>query len=312
MWALALPGAERGTVNGMLPDFRFVLGAILAIAVLAVAGLGLMTSVQLVHEARMNPIENARSLAFAGHPEWNQFYEPEGARRFQGLAGKTEGPVAEAGLENAAETAGIAPPVVAPPMIAPPTIELLGTEERMASLPAHRLDPIIAPAIAPVMADDTPDTPATGPPPAVETPAAPAIAAPPGDAARTPAPDTTSVAPPAARVADAPATWPGPDHLEETQTPTREPTPAPAQPQAAKDPPQNAALPTPRARPQAPFRRAVARAHIRVAPVRQQPPQNSGFPGTYTPWPGYETQFTGATAKKNTGKPTGTLASRPQ
>jgi hypothetical protein len=297
MWALALPGAERGTVNGMLPDFRFVLGAILAIAVLAVAGLGLMTSVQLVHEARMNPIENARSLAFAGHPEWNQFYEPEGARRFQGLAGKTEGPVAEAGLENAAETAGIAPPVVAPPMIAPPTIELLGTEERMASLPAHRLDPIIAPAIAPVMADDTPDTPATDPPPAAETPAAP---------------DTTSVAPPAARVADAPATWPGPDHLEETQTPTREPTPAPAQPQAAKDPPQNAALPTPRARPQAPFRRAVARAHIRVAPVRQQPPQNSGFPGTYTPWPGYETQFTGATAKKNTGKPTGTLASRPQ
>src|SRR3984893_2467901 len=95
-WAPTLPGAERGTVNGMLPDFRFVLGAILAISMLAVAGLGLVTSVRLLHEAQMNPREDQRSLAFAGHAEWNQFYDPDGARRFEGLAGKTEGPLAPA------------------------------------------------------------------------------------------------------------------------------------------------------------------------------------------------------------------------
>src|SRR3984893_217451 len=109
------PGAERGTVNGMLPDFRFVLGAILAIALLVVAGLGVITSVQFVHQTRMGPLEDQRSLAFAGHAERNPFYDPDSARRFEGLATKTEGPVAR--LETPAETSAIAPlfaPSIAP------------------------------------------------------------------------------------------------------------------------------------------------------------------------------------------------------
>jgi hypothetical protein len=306
-WAPMRPGAERGTVNGMLPDFRFVLGAILAIAVLAVAGLGLATSVQLAHEARMNPIEDARSLAFAGHAEWNQFYDPEGARRFEGLAGKTEGPVAGARLETAAETSGIAPPVTAP----------AGAQERTAGIPANRLDPDIAPVIADDKApDQTPETdlPHADPAPAAETPAAVTIAAPPAEAAGVQAPDVpgTTVAP-SARVASAPADLPGPDLPRETHTPTRETTQAPAQPQATGGPLQDSAPPTPRARPKAHFRRKIARAHIRnVAPVSPQTVQNSGFPTAYTPWPGFDTQFTGATTKKNTGKLTGTLANRPQ
>src|SRR6202163_1583644 len=100
-WAPTRPGAERGTVNGMLPDLRFVLGAILAIALLGVTGLGLVTSVRLAQEARISPIEDARSLAFAGHGQWNQFYDPDGARRFEGLAGPTQGPGAGARIESA-------------------------------------------------------------------------------------------------------------------------------------------------------------------------------------------------------------------
>jgi hypothetical protein len=61
------------------------------------------------------------------------------------------------------------------------------------------------------------------------------------------------------------------------------------------------------------LRRKIARAHIRrVVPASQQTSQNSAFPPAFTPWPGYENQFTGPTAKTNTGRLTGTVANRPQ
>jgi hypothetical protein len=236
--APARPGAERGTVSDMRPDFRFILGAILAIALLAVAGLGLVTSVRLMQEARISPIGDARSLAFAGGAGSNRFYDPEVARRFEGLAGPTEDPLAEAPPEAPAESAASAP--------------------------------------------------------AAETPAA-------------------------ERVASAPATLPEPDLSQEiqirtqpeTQMPTQESAPAP--PQAAGDPPRDSASPTPRARPKPVLRRKIARAHIpRVVPASQQTSQNSAFPPAFTPWPGYENQFTVPTATMNTGRLTGTVANRPR
>src|SRR5580704_5848589 len=127
------PGAERGTVNRMLPDFRFVLGAILAITLLAVAGLGLVTSVRLVQEARINPIEDARSLAFAGQAQWNQFYDPEGTRRFEDWGGKA--PATEARLETPAETAEMPPPVAAP---APAAVPPEAPQDQTASLPVRQ------------------------------------------------------------------------------------------------------------------------------------------------------------------------------
>jgi hypothetical protein len=133
----------------MLPDFRFILGAILAITLLAVAGLGLVTSVRLVQEARISPIEDARSLAFAGHAQWNQFYDPDGARRFEDMAGKT--PATEARLETPAETAEMPPPVPAP---APAAVPPEPPQEQTASLPARQPDPIIGAVDAPSMADD--------------------------------------------------------------------------------------------------------------------------------------------------------------
>jgi hypothetical protein len=277
----------------MLPDFRFVLGAILAIALLAVAGLGLVTSVQLVHEARLVPLEDSRTLAFAGHAEWNQFYDPDGARRFEGLAGKTEGP---AQLETPAETPVIAPTIAL--LIAPSD-----PEARTAGIPPSGLEADLA------HEDITQDkTPQTAPPPMAETPAAVTVAAAPAEAAGAPAPDapgtTASGTPPAERLASAPATSSGPD-LE---------TLAPTQPQAAGDPLPDLAPPTPRARPKIHLRRRIARAHFRrVVPTTQQTWPNSGFPTTEAPWPGYDTQFTGTTTpKKSTGKLTGTLSNRPQ
>jgi hypothetical protein len=232
----------------MRPDFRFILGAILAIALLAVAGLGLVTSVRLMQEARISPIGDARSLAFAGHAGSNRFYDPEGAQRFEGLAGRTEGPLAEARPEAPAESAATSPPVTAPPVTAPAAET--AAVERVASAPATLPEPDLSPEIQ------------------IRT-------------------------------------------QLETQTPTQES--APAQPQAAGDPPRDSAPPTPRARPKPVVRRKIARAHIRrVIPASQQTSQNSAFPPAFTPWPGYENQFTVPTAKMNAGKLTGTVANRPQ
>jgi hypothetical protein len=274
---------EHGTVNGMLPDFRFVLGAILALTMLAVGGLGLVTSVRLVREAHMAPLDESRSLAFAGHAEWNQFYDPDAARRYEALAGKTEAPVAEARLEPPAETP--APPETAPPAIAQPA-----PEEQTAALPAHQPEPAVAAEVAPVGADDkapekTPDADPVAPP-------------------------AQTTAPNGERVASLPAP-PGSGPPEETRTPSQDA--APAQPQTAEPqatPPQateaqlqDSLPPTPRARPKLHVHRRLARARIRTIPVvTQQPPETSGFPA---PWPGYDNQFAGTTTKTNAGKLTG-------
>ena len=306
----------------MLPDFRFVLGAILAITLLAVAGLGLVTSVRLVQEARINPIEDARSLAFAGQAQWNQFYDPEGARRFEDMAGKA--PATEARLETPAETAEMAPPVAAAavPHEAP--------QDQTASLPVRQPDPVIGAVDAPSIADDRP--PASDPPPTTdpaqlpETATAVSVAAPPAQApappaAAAPAPEVPAPpeagVPSAERVASAPAMVPESDLRQEPAAdPPAEPqveprSETPAETETAVDPLQNP--PTPRVRPKPSFRRRILRAHIhRAAPVSQQTTQNSGFPPSPA-WPSYDNQFTGATAtKKNAGKLTGTLTNRPQ
>jgi len=75
----------------MLPDFRFVIGAILAIVVLGVAALGLTTAARLSHEAKVGPPEATRSVAFDERADWNQFSDPALARRFDVLARQPEG-----------------------------------------------------------------------------------------------------------------------------------------------------------------------------------------------------------------------------
>ena len=276
----------------MLPDVRFVLGAFLAIAVLGVAGLGLVTSVQLVREAHMVPLEDTRSLAFSGHTEWNQFYDPDAARGFGGSGSKAENPVAAARLQT---------PEATSPAIAP-----AGPAERTASIPANRIEPGVA--------DDK--TAQTLSPPMAETPAALTVAVPPIEAAGTPAPGTTEPgAPPAEGVASAPATSPEPNLPQETQMPTQVPALLPTQetgqPQASDAPLWDSAPPIPRAHPEIHFRKRIARTHIRrTVPTTQQTVQNPGFPA---PWPGFDNQFAGTpTTRKNTSKLTGTVPDRPQ
>ncbi len=307
----------------MLPDFRFVLGAILAITLLAVAGLGLVTSVRLVQEARINPIEDARSLAFAGHAQWNQFYDPEGARRFEDLAGKA--PPTETRLETPAETAEMPPPVAAPaPAAVPQGAPREAPQQETTNPPAGQPDPVVGDAGN--TADDKP--PASDPrpaePPQLPEPAtAASVAPPPAAAAAAAAPEPPAPpgagAPSTERVASAPTLVPEADlRGEPAREPPLEPqvgprpgAPAPAKTETAVDP--LPIPPTPRARPKPTFRKRIVRAHIhRAAPVSPQTTQNSVFPPTPT-WPSYDNQFTGTTAtKKNAGKLTGTLTNRPQ
>ncbi len=75
----------------MLPDLRFAIGAILATSMLAVTTLGLFTATRLTHQAKPGPLETSRNLAFDDRSDWNQFYDPESARRFEELARKSDG-----------------------------------------------------------------------------------------------------------------------------------------------------------------------------------------------------------------------------
>src|SRR6185295_14119371 len=59
----------RANGDAMLPDFRFLIGAILATTVLGVAAFGLATSVRLSHQAKISPLEASRSFAFAERNE---------------------------------------------------------------------------------------------------------------------------------------------------------------------------------------------------------------------------------------------------
>ena len=50
--------------SNMLPDLRFVIGAVLATVVLGVTALGLISSIRLAHESRTAPLEATRPLAY--------------------------------------------------------------------------------------------------------------------------------------------------------------------------------------------------------------------------------------------------------
>ena len=334
----ARPGAERGTVNRMLPDFRFVLGAILAITLLAVAGLGLVTSVRLVQEARINPIEDARSLAFAGHAQWNRSYDPEGARRFEDWPARPRRP--RRGSTRRRKPADL---------VRGDRATGLRRRPRRNRPPAsgRQPDPVVGrcagarprprpPEKAPASGSGPHATCSRGRDRGGGDEPGPAEGDG-GQAPDVPAP-TGSVAPPTEQVASAPAALPE----EETQTETRSatqmppqetalapsqaaadppPDSSPATPQAATEPPPDSSPPNaagghrsaagslaahPAGASEAPFAKTdCTRAQAPRRPASPQPTQNSGLPLASPPsssqsWPGYDNQFTGATARKRT------------
>jgi hypothetical protein len=103
------------TVDGMLPDLRFALGATLAMTVLGVTSLGIVMSVQLVHEARDGSFEASRSLAFADTGgARNPFYDPA-PRPFPVVNDAPEEAAADATAPSAAEGSSDDPPSLSDP-----------------------------------------------------------------------------------------------------------------------------------------------------------------------------------------------------
>src|SRR6516162_6705408 len=87
----------------MLSSLRFIIGAILAGATLYVSALGLLATARLKHMAKAGPIEVSRHLLFDDRADWNQFYDPDSARRFEKLARRPE-------ASEPAETSALAAP----------------------------------------------------------------------------------------------------------------------------------------------------------------------------------------------------------
>jgi len=268
----------------MLPDLRFAFGAMLAIAMLAVAGFGLAISSQLLHEARVSSLEPAPALAYAGQAKNNPFYDPDSAMRFTRALGQPD-------------EATALPPVATPPepIPAPPTIP-----DESAAVPVHRAEastagaeaaePAPAPATepTPTPAAETSPTPTpapsqeTKPPEATET-SAPSDNPKPPEATREAAGDGARPVEPEA-VANAPAASPGTDirKAEDAQ-------PSVGNPAESAPPPAPAAKPVHR------------RPRPRVARARQpaqQGSQYSGFPSSNTPWPSYGNQWGSPPATK--------------
>jgi hypothetical protein len=123
---LALQDRPARTVNRMLPNFRFVIGAVLATALLAVTALGLFASVHATHQMNVGPLEASRNLVFDDRTVWNQFNDPEAARRFMELMRRLA-PADEPAETAADQAAPPTPPAVATapeaPVPAAPEIE---------------------------------------------------------------------------------------------------------------------------------------------------------------------------------------------
>jgi hypothetical protein len=56
------------------------------LSLLAVVCLSLVAAVYLTHQHKVGPLERSRNLPFYDRSDWNQFYDPESARRFAGFA----------------------------------------------------------------------------------------------------------------------------------------------------------------------------------------------------------------------------------
>ena len=114
----------------MLPDLRFLVGAVLATALLAVAGLGLLSAVKIAQQARISPLEASRSLAFA--PEQHRPPLPDTTPRF-GMS-LPDDPFANL-------PRGTAPDVLAAPAIV--ASEIIAAPEVVAQAPALSAAPEI-------------------------------------------------------------------------------------------------------------------------------------------------------------------------
>jgi len=225
--------AGRKTVYRMWPDFRFVIGAALALAVLAVAAIGLLTAVRVTHQAKVGPFESSRSLVFDNRTDWNPFYDSDNARRFDALARKSEGAQPPPAGDG---PAGTADPVEATAAVTPADRDEAAGERTAPAADAADASEVATPASAaaapePASAlltgDTAPAAPATDDPSVTGTLSA---TAPGADDAAKPTAESEPGDPPAAadRLANAPAT-PAVATPEQAPSPSAMPETSPAE-----------------------------------------------------------------------------------
>jgi hypothetical protein len=282
--------ADAGAVNGMLPDLRFVLGASLAIAMLAVAGFGLAISTQLLHEARMSPVESTQSLAYAGQAEDNPFYDPNSVLRFTKGVGKPEDAAVPLRAEKTPEPIPAPQLVPEEPITPPDRIEANVAGEKAADPSPPAVEPAAAERPAPAEGTRPPEAAAASLPAESERAANAPAASPAADIRKD---ENTPPAEPE-RVANASAASPAADTRKDEGT-----LPA-AGNAAASAPPAPAAKPVHR-KPRPRIARAAPRAG-------EQGFQNSSFPtGNTQQWSSYSSPWG---APPGTTKKTGTVAGR--
>ena len=191
----------------MLPDLRFVFGALITLALMGMVAVGLFVSARLSLQAKMGPLEASRSSVFTDSVEWNQFSDAGSVRRFVGLARRGEArETADAPPEHLIELLTGAPSVIA---VAP------------ADLPAP--DRLAAPEAATASAIVDVTSPADGP----TTIATPAL---PEPIRESPAPERAAVE----STERAPDLKPGVDETIVAHTPA---IPLPGAPSLAEDRP---------------------------------------------------------------------------
>jgi hypothetical protein len=168
----------------------------LATTLLAVTAIGVLVAAKVAPHTASGPLETSRNLAFGDRMDWNQFQDPDAARRFEeltrrpGPAGTATLPSSESPTEPTA--AAVAPeaaatPVSAPPAAAPePAITAKDDEPRGYHHTPEGPAPIAGSAMAPgAIAESAPT--ATAP-----------TAAPPAAGPEEPAPSAAAGLPPAA------------------------------------------------------------------------------------------------------------------
>jgi hypothetical protein len=153
---LALMEAGRAGVTRMIPDLRFVIGAVMATALLGVTLFGLAAAMHISHQSKLSPLEASRLLAFTPESRHRVFDVP--APRFESpfaniAAGPNPVPMQQpaAPAEKPIQTAAAAQP--APLAPAPPAPAAANAQP----IPETEATPSAQPANLPPAADD-PDT----------------------------------------------------------------------------------------------------------------------------------------------------------
>ncbi|MFL6798849.1 MAG: hypothetical protein ACJ8F3_15715 [Xanthobacteraceae bacterium] len=139
----------------MLIDLRFVVGAVLALALLGFAAFNVVSAVKIAHYTSAGPLETARSVPFGDRADWNQFHDAEAGQLFEQTARKQEvagtGPArVEAPPEpppptKAVDLDELAAPTMQPPVVRPAEPASLAVAPAAAQAPPPGSQSVLSP-----------------------------------------------------------------------------------------------------------------------------------------------------------------------